>query len=314
MLLEPISSSRAALRLEAIGKEAAPVLKKGLESSDPEVRFYAAEALAYLEQPEAIPALAEAARNSRAFRWHALAALSVMDDSSVYHAMTDLLHTPSTETRMGAVRAIRTRRPQDPLVRGENLGHPQSPTVRLATISTSGEPLVHFMRYREPEVTIFGRDLVLQAPFSLFAGREIVVKSDGSDRVRVSRFTPGEEEKRMECTPRLDDLVRAIVAIGGGYADVMQAVKEAQQTGALAARVEVNSLPTADRAYNREESSGEEQLADRTVATTPLPGLFSDRAGDEAGNSSATELEWEADDEEEPRGFWSAMRRRLLPW
>ena len=66
----------ASLQLEAIGNEAIGTLKQGLQSSDPEVRFYAAEALAYLDQPEAAAPLAEAAKNESAFRWHALTALA----------------------------------------------------------------------------------------------------------------------------------------------------------------------------------------------------------------------------------------------
>jgi len=53
----------ASLQLEAIGNEAIGALKQGLRSSDPEVRFYSAEALAYLDQPEAAAPLAEAAKN-----------------------------------------------------------------------------------------------------------------------------------------------------------------------------------------------------------------------------------------------------------
>ena len=49
-LLDPITAATAALRLEAIGKEAVPTLNLGLKSADPEVRFYAAEALAYLDE------------------------------------------------------------------------------------------------------------------------------------------------------------------------------------------------------------------------------------------------------------------------
>src|SRR5205814_5232523 len=61
-LLEPTSSALASLQLEAIGNEAIGALKQGLKSSDAEVRFYAAEALAYLDQPEAATPLTEAAK------------------------------------------------------------------------------------------------------------------------------------------------------------------------------------------------------------------------------------------------------------
>ena len=47
-LTDPVTASTAALRLEAIGKDAVAMLKEGLKSNDAEVRFAAAEALAYL--------------------------------------------------------------------------------------------------------------------------------------------------------------------------------------------------------------------------------------------------------------------------
>src|SRR5262249_12402358 len=75
-LLDPITAASAALKLEAIGKDGIPALLAGLKSGDQEVRFYAAEALAYLDRIEAAAPLAEAAREVPAFRAYALTALS----------------------------------------------------------------------------------------------------------------------------------------------------------------------------------------------------------------------------------------------
>ena len=98
-LLDPITASTAALRLEAIGKEGISTLLKGLKSADPEVRFYSAEALAYLDHKDAAAPLAEAARDVPAFRAYALAALSAMDDLAAYDGLRGLLDLPSAETR-----------------------------------------------------------------------------------------------------------------------------------------------------------------------------------------------------------------------
>ncbi len=48
-LTDPLTAATAALRLEAIGKPAIATLVKAITSQDPEVRFYSAEALAYLD-------------------------------------------------------------------------------------------------------------------------------------------------------------------------------------------------------------------------------------------------------------------------
>ncbi len=60
-LLDPLSASRAALHLEAMGgKQGIDVLAHGVQSADREVRFYAAEALAYLDDTRAAQPLGDA--------------------------------------------------------------------------------------------------------------------------------------------------------------------------------------------------------------------------------------------------------------
>ena len=100
-LLDPLSAAEAAISLEAIGKPAADVLVEGAASPDPQVQFYAAEALAYLDRREAAEPLAKAARNA-AFRSQALTALSVMREPAAYDELRDLLAVPGAETRYGA--------------------------------------------------------------------------------------------------------------------------------------------------------------------------------------------------------------------
>ncbi len=67
-LLQPVTASEAAVQLESIGVDAIPVLKDALRSKNMEVRFYAAEALAYLDEPESAAELADAIRYEPAFR------------------------------------------------------------------------------------------------------------------------------------------------------------------------------------------------------------------------------------------------------
>ncbi len=90
-LREPSTAAEAALQLEAIGLDGVPVLVKGLESKDPEVRFYSAEALAYLDRHEAAAPLGQIAREQPAFRVFALTALSSMQDFAAYEQLRDML-------------------------------------------------------------------------------------------------------------------------------------------------------------------------------------------------------------------------------
>ena len=93
-LLEPPTAGLAALQLEAIGDDAMPVLTEAIAVADPEIRFYAAEALAYLDAEPAADVLAEIVRTQPAFRWRALTALGAMESAAAHEQLIQLLHTP----------------------------------------------------------------------------------------------------------------------------------------------------------------------------------------------------------------------------
>jgi len=294
-LLEPSLAANAALQLEAIGKPAIDVLKKGLASPDPEVRFYSAEALGYLDQAEAAMPLAEAAKNESAFRWHALTALTAMDHVAAYDALVELLHVKSVETRYGAFRALRTRNPKDPITRGEVL----DTKFCYHVLSTTGEPLIHITRSKRPEVVLFGAEIRLKNVQFLNAGKRIMLKGLETGEIKVSRFAPGEEDKHETCSAELDKVIRAVVRFGAGYADVIQLLNEAKKAGCLDARIAVEALPTPGRKYQRsndpeipsnldappaeeDDASEPDQLASERVARTPAPELFTDHLQDAA--------------------------------
>jgi hypothetical protein len=281
-LFEPTTCGKASLQLEAIGKEAIPALKKGLKSSELETRFHAAEALAYLDESDAAQALGEAAREESAFRWSALTALSSMDHVQAYEALTELLHVSSAETRYGAFRALRRRRSSDPLVAGETLGGQFS----LHLIPTTGEPLIHISKAERPEIVIFGQDMRMLAPQGIFAGKQIMLTSTDPEQIRISRFTPGKDDRIVYSSPAVEQVIRGVVSVGGTYGDVIQALQEAKQTGLLSARLEVNAVPQAGAAYYRDEAASED-----TEDTARLDELMrpetSDPADDSEGEASA---------------------------
>jgi flagellar basal body P-ring protein FlgI len=281
-LHEPTTSANAALQLEAIGKEALSVLQKGVQSLDPEVRFYAAEALAYLDGTEGTDALVEAARGEPAFRWHAIAALAAMEHASAYDGLTELLHVPSAETRYAAFRALRSRNPLDPLVRGEKPGDAFS----IHAVSTTGPPMVHFARARHPEVVVFGHDQTMRPPKFLFAGKKIMLKAEGTDQIRVLRFETNEEDRSEVCSTRVVDVVRTIAKLGGNYEDVIEAIQSAKAKECLTARVATHALPRPGREYRRRDDGSDEESAIRpTHGASPLPEMFADRLGAESGES-----------------------------
>lgn len=290
-LLDPISSSRAALQLEAIGGQAVGVLRKGIESRDQEVRFYSAEALAYLDRREAAEPLAEAARQVPAFRAFALAALSSMDGLTAADHLAELLNGSSAETRYGAFRALWAMDRGDSRVGGEDLGGQFSYHV----LDTSGPPMIHVTRSRRPEIVLFGADQRLHTPLAAEAGNQIMIVSTEPNEIAVSRFAVGEMDQKRVVSSRVDDVIRAIVELGGTYPDVVQALQEAKQKGALSSRLEVDALPQAGRTYERLAddlpSEGHEDAppngrepdspGERPArANSPLPELFARAEGD----------------------------------
>jgi hypothetical protein len=315
-LLEPATSATAALHLEALGKESVRILRQGLASGDPEVRFYAAEALAYLGEASAADALAETARNQPAFRWHAIAALSAMDHVSAYDALAQLFHVPSAETRYAAFRALCAHNASDPLVRGRSF----TDQFTYHTLDTSGPPMIHLSRSRLPEIVVFGQDVEMRPPAFLYAGKKILMKDAGGGRIKVSRFAPREEDRQQFCTLKLDDIVRTIVEVGGSYDDVAQALLEAKRKEYLEPRVVVDALPRVNRELRRSDSSepdgapaGDEEPAsdDLRQVASPMPDLFRNRLpadgedDDWNGGEQAGRRERDVDPaKDDPEGFW----------
>lgn len=270
-LLEPTTAPRAALRLEAIGDDASHVLVEGLKSPELEVRFYAAEALAYLDREEAASVLAETAVAESAFRWHSLTALTVMDHVAAYEALNDLLHVKSSETRYGAFRALRARNAADPVVRGEWLDG----EFAYHVISSNGPPMIHISKAHRPEIVVFGAGQQIVPPAFLFAGKKIMVKGLDDGQLQVTRFTTGgpEADHRETCDATIDHMIRAIVKLGGGYSDVIEALQSARKGGYLESKLVVNALARPDREYHRDESDADKPTVQ---PHSPTPELFSD--------------------------------------
>ncbi len=275
-LLDPLASANAALRLEAIGKQGVPVLLEGVQSDEPEVRFFAAESLAYLDAEEsgqAAEALADAARSVRAFRVFALTALSSMNNLEAHDQLRQLLHEKSAETRYGAFRALWAMNSQDPLVHGESLGDQFS----YHTLSTTGTPLVHATLSYRPEIVLFGHDVQLLTPLVLEAGTNILLQAPAGGPITISRFAVGESDQKREVSTKLDDIIRNVVDLGATYPDVVQMLQQTQQKNLLPenCRFEIDAVPRPGRSYRRKGNEAEEG-EDGPSYSVPgaLPDLF----------------------------------------
>ncbi len=290
-LLDPATSADAAIGLEAVGSEGAESLLKGIKSKDPEVRFYAAEALAYLDRREAAEPLAEIARDEPAFRVFALTALSTMQqDNSAYEQLRGLLSVPSAETRYGAFRALWAMNAKDPLVKGESLGG----QFTYHVLDVAEPAMIHVTRSRLAEIVVFGRDQRFLAPLAVNAGNDILITSRGGDEVCVSKFSVQDGDQKRAVSTRVDDVIHAVVELGGTYPDVVQALQEAKNCGALPPRLEMDALPEAGRTYDRvvrEEADQTKPGADgsqtqhvKATPASPVPGLFTKRVDQPSAN------------------------------
>ncbi|MGI9429457.1 MAG: flagellar basal body P-ring protein FlgI [Bythopirellula sp.] len=247
-LLDPVTSATAALRLEAIGgDQAVELLSAGLNSEDPEVRFYAAETLAYLDETISVETLTQVVREEPAFRVNALAALSAMDDGAAYDNLRSLLGVNSAETRYGAFRAMTSMAPNDAYTRGEDLNG----MFTYHHLDVSGPPMVHVTNSHRPEVVLFGTKHELKLPLVLDAGPKILVNGLSGGQIKVSQF--GSTTQQRTVSNDVDSVIRAVVELGGTYPDVVQMLQQAKQSGALVSRFRVNALPEGGREFLRDE-------------------------------------------------------------
>lgn len=247
-LLDPVTSATAALRLEAIGGEpAVEVLSEGLSSDDPEVRFYSAEALAYLDETKAVATLTQVVREEPAFRVNALAALSAMDDPAAYDNLRTLLSVKSAETRYGAFRAITSMTPNDSLTQGEDMNG----KFTYHVLDVAGPPMIHATSSHRPEIVLFGKHHELTLPLVLDAGPKILINGLSGGQIKVSQF--GGTTQQRTVSNDAEAVIRAVVELGGTYPDVVQMLQQANESGALSSRFRVNALPEGGREFLRDE-------------------------------------------------------------
>ena len=110
-LLDPKTAGVAALKLEGFGTTAIDALKEGLKSTNDQVKFFSAEALAYLNDTAGVEALGDTVIHHPEFRVYALAALASMDQAASHMKLRKLMDEADIEVRYGAFNALRTLDP-----------------------------------------------------------------------------------------------------------------------------------------------------------------------------------------------------------
>lgn len=251
-LQSPETAADAALQLEALGESAVPTLLDGLEASNPELRFYAAEALAYLDRVESIEPLEAAAREVAAFRYSSLIALQGVEQQLAIDALRRLTNEPSLETRYGAFCSIRRRIDGKAVLGGSELG-----PLTLYELPSQSSPAIAVSIEEEPEVVLIGDVHPLEISTFLMLPGGIMLKPDPNhpeELVRISRFQAGEQDRRVIVSTSPDDVIAGVVQVGGCYGDVINMLREAKNQGFIKDQLAINPLPPSVRTYYRDDT------------------------------------------------------------
>jgi hypothetical protein len=245
-LLDPAETITAALRLEALGAQSIPVLKVGLHSNYPLVRFSSAEALAYLGSPSCGEELGKQVAEQPFVQAYALTALASLNEAVCRVKLQELLSAANPETRFGAFRALEARDERDPLVTGQKLG-----AFWLHEVAKSSAPQVHIGTTKRPEVVLFGDKPTLAPPFTVLAGPEFTLTAkEGANTCTLSRIRVGRPKLTKQCTLEVADVLRTLAEMGGNFADAVELLRQAESGRGLNCAVKVDALPKAPTVYD----------------------------------------------------------------
>ncbi|PHQ31770.1 flagellar biosynthesis protein FlgI [Rhodopirellula bahusiensis] len=251
----PAKAADAALQLEGLGEPAIPTLLEAVRSSNPELRFYAAEALAYLDREEAVDPLIAAIRAEPAFRAPALKALEDMQHHNVVEGLTRLMDEPSLETRYGGFNTLRNREDGKQKLAGQNLRG----TYRLYQVPSTATPAVVVSLRRKPEIVLFGDVQPLQIETFFLGPSGIMIRSvPESGQLRISRFQAGKDDAFAEVDNTLAAMLEGLTEVGGGYGDALSLLRMAKTQGILPDQLAFDPLPKSLRTYYRNEGSDED--------------------------------------------------------
>jgi flagellar basal body P-ring protein FlgI len=297
-LLDPKTAGVAALKLEGLGTGAVDALQEGLKSSDPDIKFFAAEALAYLNEPIGVDVLAHIIVHEPKFRPYALAALASMDQPASHMTLRKLMDEPDREVRYGAFNALRTLDPRDPFlghvrvlkdqktddeedapaesmalaIARRHRSRPDDP-FSLYLVETEGPPLIHVSRTRRSEIVIFGRHQKLLPPIVLDCGPILLNAADNDERLEMSKIVAskyGDADTKLTTSLEVDDIVRSAANLGATYPEIVTILEKAQRQRNLAGELVVDAVPKPNNSAYMDAILGSNAKRDDAVKRTSM--------------------------------------------
>jgi flagellar basal body P-ring protein FlgI len=249
-LQSPSSAASAALAAEALGEPAVPALLAALKSDNREIRFYAAESLAYLDRVEAIEPMRALLSEVPAFRFPGFQSLIGMKNPEVADMLTTLLDHESLETRYAAVVTLRKRNSASPLIQGQKLG-----TFAMYRVgSPESSPAVIGSLRDVPEIVITGQP-VIQIPTFLRIETGVLAKPLGKDKIEIHHFSITGEDRHVEADATAADFVVGLARAGCHYQQVVEMLRLAKDEGALKDQFVMDPLPRPLRTYFRDDDT-----------------------------------------------------------
>ena len=278
-LLDPKTTAVAALRLEGLGSSSIEPLQAGLKSPNAQVRFFSAEALAYLNDISGVDVLGETAIQQPEFRVYALAALASMDQAASHMKLRKLMDEPDFELRYGAFNALRTLDPRDPFLgqvrvlndpREEDEGDEpaDSMAVAIATaahrrnrvedpfalylVDSEGPTLVHVSRTRRAEIVLFGRQQKLLPPIVLGTGAIWLNADVHDDKLELSKIVgsqSGDADAKVTSSLELAEVVRQSANLGASYPEIVTILENAHRQHNLPGQLVVDAVPSSNLVY-----------------------------------------------------------------
>jgi hypothetical protein len=240
-LLNPAHTVVAALKLEALGQDSVPILKRGLASDHALVQFCAAEALAYLGSSAAGEVLGRTVEQQPALRAFSLTALASLDEAICHVELRRLLAASSPETRYGAFRALRALDENEEAIKGEFLNE----SFWLHRVAQTSAALVHVSTVNRAEIVFFGDEPRLIPPFPILAGEFTVTAGQEDQKCTITRASLHHGRAERQCSLKLDDIMHTMAAMGGNYGDIVEVLRRADHLQCLSCPIAVDALPQA---------------------------------------------------------------------
>lgn len=293
-LLDPAKAGIAALRLEGFGPNSVDILKTGLQSANSQVRFFAAEALAFLNDPSGADVLTETVKTRPEFRAYALAALAATDQAAFHMGLRRLMDTADVEVRYGAFNALRTISPDDPFlgqVRVLDDPHAVEPDAEtddsmavaisrsaarrhkddpfsLYLVDCDGPPMVHVARTRRCEIVVFGRGQKFLPPIVLGKGPYLLNASENDQSVQISKIVPskfGDGDAKVDSGLEMGDVLRRAANLGATYPELVAILQAAERQKNLPGPLVVDAVPGASPSYVKAAILGEDLTSKKDV-------------------------------------------------